>query len=106
MVRTRHTKGDELIFVEPDSVLLPGDIVENKLVPTMPTPTRAPKVGWRSWTRLSRCIRATWFRIMVSWETSRLSAGERSFLADLQQRALELKRGGTPVGDAGAAVDD
>jgi hypothetical protein len=26
---------------------------------------------------------------------------ERSFLADLQQRALELKRGGTPAEDAG-----
>jgi glyoxylase-like metal-dependent hydrolase (beta-lactamase superfamily II) len=31
-----HTHGDELTFVEPDSVLLPGDIVESKLVPSMP----------------------------------------------------------------------
>src|SRR5712691_510524 len=28
-----HTKGDELIFVEPDSTLIPGDIVQDKLVP-------------------------------------------------------------------------
>src|ERR1700730_4411253 len=40
-----HTAGDELIFVEPDSVLLPGDIVENKLVPTMPNADASPK-GW------------------------------------------------------------
>src|ERR1700676_3754032 len=31
-----HTRGDELTFVEQDSVLLPGDIVENRLVPSMP----------------------------------------------------------------------
>ena len=31
-----HTKGDELIMVEPDSALISGDIVENKLVPSMP----------------------------------------------------------------------
>jgi glyoxylase-like metal-dependent hydrolase (beta-lactamase superfamily II) len=40
-----HTKGDELIFVEPDSVLLPGDIVENKLPPMMPSPDSSVK-GW------------------------------------------------------------
>ena len=36
-----HTQGDELIFVEPDSVLISGDIVQDKIVPNMPTPTRA-----------------------------------------------------------------
>src|SRR5437016_4852951 len=28
-----HTKGDELIFVEPDLTLIPGDIVQDKIVP-------------------------------------------------------------------------
>src|SRR5579864_1728253 len=28
-----HTKGDELIFVEQDSTLIPGDIVQDKIVP-------------------------------------------------------------------------
>jgi len=36
-----HTKGDMLIFVEEDSVLLPGDIVEKNLFPIMPMKTRA-----------------------------------------------------------------
>src|SRR5579863_8772860 len=30
-----HTLGDEIIFVEPDSVLIPGDIVQDKIVPNM-----------------------------------------------------------------------
>src|SRR5262249_40357440 len=40
-----HTKGDELIFVEEDGVLIPGDIVQNKLVPNMPNEDASPK-GW------------------------------------------------------------
>jgi glyoxylase-like metal-dependent hydrolase (beta-lactamase superfamily II) len=31
-----HTQGDMLIFVEEDSVLLPGDVVESRLFPIMP----------------------------------------------------------------------
>ena len=31
-----HTQGDELIMVEPDSLLLSGDIVQDKIVPNMP----------------------------------------------------------------------
>ena len=40
-----HTKGDELIFVPEDSVLIPGDIVQNKLVPNMPNED-ASVTGW------------------------------------------------------------
>jgi len=28
-----HTKGDELIFVEPDRTLVSGDVVQNKIIP-------------------------------------------------------------------------
>jgi glyoxylase-like metal-dependent hydrolase (beta-lactamase superfamily II) len=30
-----HTKGDELIFVEPDRTLISGDVVQNKAVPNI-----------------------------------------------------------------------
>src|SRR5215467_1721739 len=40
-----HTQGDELIFVEQDSVLIPGDIVQNKLIPNMPN-GNASVQGW------------------------------------------------------------
>ena len=39
-----HTQGDMLIFVEEDSVLLPGDIVESKLFPIMPE--ESTMKGW------------------------------------------------------------
>src|ERR1700722_10006666 len=30
-----HTKGDELTFVDPDRTLIPGDVVQNKVVPNI-----------------------------------------------------------------------
>ena len=42
-----HTKGDELIFVEEDSVLIPGDIVQKDIFPIMPNADASVK-GWLS----------------------------------------------------------
>jgi glyoxylase-like metal-dependent hydrolase (beta-lactamase superfamily II) len=96
-----HTAGDELIFVEPDSVLLPGDIVENKLVPTMPNADASPK----GWLAILDKIEPLKPRFIVP-DHGRLGDGaliakERAFLLELQNRALELKRQGIPVEDAG-----
>ena len=30
-----HTKGDELVFVDPDRTLISGDVVQNKVVPNI-----------------------------------------------------------------------
>lgn len=30
-----HTKGDQLMFVEPDRTLISGDVVQNKVVPSI-----------------------------------------------------------------------
>jgi glyoxylase-like metal-dependent hydrolase (beta-lactamase superfamily II) len=40
-----HTKGDELIFVEPDSTLIAGDIVQDKIVPRVNRGEGTPQ-GW------------------------------------------------------------
>ena len=96
-----HTAGDELIFVEPDSVLLPGDIVENKLVPTMPNADASP----RGWLAILDKIEPLKPRFIVPDHgplgDGSLIAKERAFLLALQNRALELKRQGVPVEDAG-----
>ena len=42
-----HTKGDELTFVEEDSVLIPGDIVQKDIFPIMPNADASVK-GWLS----------------------------------------------------------
>ena len=96
-----HTAGDELIFVEPDSVLLPGDIVENKLVPTMPNADASLK-GWLATLDKIEPLKP---RFIVpdhgTLGDGSLIAKERAFLFDIQSRALELKRQGVPVEDAG-----
>lgn len=99
-----HTKGDELIFVEPDRVLIPGDIVQNRLVPNMPNEDSSAK-GWLAILDQLAPLQA---RLVVpdhgELGDGSLIAKERAFLTDLRQRALEMKRQGTPVDQAGKTL--
>lgn len=101
-----HTAGDELIFIEQDSVLLPGDIVENKLVPTMPNAQASAK-GWLATLDKIAPLKP---RYIVPDHgplgDGSLIAKERAFLLELQSRAIELKRKGVPVEDAGKQMVD
>ena len=96
-----HTKGDELIFVPEDSVLIPGDIVQNKLVPNMPNEDASVK-GWLSILDQLEPLKP---RYVVpdhgALGDGSLIGKERAFLIDVQTRALELKRQGTSVEEAG-----
>ncbi len=96
-----HTRGDELIFVEPDSALLSGDVVMSKLIPNMPTPDANPK----NWLTILDKIVPLHPRYVIPDHGELGDASmidqERAFLLDLQKRALELKRQGTSVDDAG-----
>lgn len=96
-----HTQGDEMIFVEPDSVLIPGDIVQNKLVPNMPDADASAK----GWIAILDRLEPLKPRLIVpdhgALGDGSLIAKERAFLVDLQTRALALKRQGTPVEEAG-----
>lgn len=99
-----HTKGDELIFVETDSVLLPGDIVENKLPPMMPSPDSSVK----GWLANLEAVEPLHPRYVVP-DHGQLGDGsligkERAFLLDLQSRALELKHQGVSVDDAAKQI--
>ncbi|HEY2014983.1 MAG TPA: hypothetical protein VGH38_15855, partial [Bryobacteraceae bacterium] len=96
-----HTRGDELTFVEPDSVLLPGDIVENKLVPGMPN-ADSSVTGWLAILDKLEPLKP---RFIVpdhgALGDGSLIAKEKAFLSALQSRALDLKRQGTSVDEAG-----
>ena len=96
-----HTKGDELIFVPEDSVLIPGDIVQNKLVPNMPNEDASVK-GWLSVLDQLAPLKP---RFVVpdhgALGDGSLIGKERAFLLDVQKRAQELKRQGTSVEEAG-----
>ncbi|HYL39356.1 MAG TPA: MBL fold metallo-hydrolase [Bryobacteraceae bacterium] len=100
-----HTQGDELIFIEPDSTLLSGDIVENKLVPSMPNADSSAK-GWLS---ILDKLEPLQPRYVVpdhgALGDGSLIAKERAFLQQLQTRALELKRQGVSVEDAGKQLE-
>ena len=101
-----HTLGDELIDVEPDNALIPGDIVQSKLVPNMPNEDASVK-GWLAILDKLADLKP---RFIVpdhgALGDGSLIAQERAFLADLQKRALELKRQGASVEDAGKKLTD
>ncbi len=99
-----HTRGDELIFIPEDSVLISGDIVQNKLVPNMPNADASPK----SWIEILDKLEALKPRFIVpdhgALGDGSLIGKERAFLVDLQTRARDLKRQGISVEEAGPRV--
>jgi glyoxylase-like metal-dependent hydrolase (beta-lactamase superfamily II) len=100
-----HTQGDMLIFVEEDSVLLPGDIVESKLFPIMPEESTM-----KGWIAVLDKLEPLKPKLIVP-DHGELGDGsligkERSMLAELQGRALELKREGKSAEEAGKLLTD
>jgi glyoxylase-like metal-dependent hydrolase (beta-lactamase superfamily II) len=99
-----HTQGDELIFVEQDSVLIPGDIVQDKIVPNMPNADASVK----NWLAILDQLEPLHPRYVVpdhgALGDGSLIAKERAFLIDLQNRSLELKRQGKSADQAATTV--
>ena len=99
-----HTQGDELIFVEQDSVLIPGDIVQDKIVPSMPSPDSSVK----NWLAILDQVELLKPRFVVpdhgALGDGSLIAKERAFLLEMQTRALELKRQGKSADEAASIV--
>jgi glyoxylase-like metal-dependent hydrolase (beta-lactamase superfamily II) len=95
-----HTQGDMLIFVEEDSVLLPGDIVESKLFPIMPEES-----SMKGWIAVLEKLEPMKPKLVVpdhgELGDGSLIAKERAMLAELQGRALDLKREGKSADEAG-----
>jgi glyoxylase-like metal-dependent hydrolase (beta-lactamase superfamily II) len=100
-----HTKGDELIFVEEDSVLMPGDIVQKTIFPIMPDADATIK-GWLA--NLDQ-LDAMHPRIILTdhgdaiLDASEINREREYFLA-LQARASELKRKGVSAEEAGKTI--
>lgn len=101
-----HTKGDELIFVEEDSVLLPGDIVQSQLFPILPNEDATMK----GWLAILDKLEPLNPRVVVPDHgvlgDGSLIAKQRMFLKEIQGRALELKRQGVSVEDAGRQMTE
>jgi glyoxylase-like metal-dependent hydrolase (beta-lactamase superfamily II) len=96
-----HTRGDEMIFVKEDSVLISGDIVQDKLVPNMPNEEASPKNWIAILDKLEPMKPKIVFPDHGAMGDASLIGKEKAFLVDVQTRALELKRKGVSADDAG-----
>jgi glyoxylase-like metal-dependent hydrolase (beta-lactamase superfamily II) len=91
-----HTKGDELTFVEPDRTLVSGDVVQNKVVPSIFRDGGTPS----SWLAVLDKV-ATLNALHVLPDHS--APGDGSMVA--RNSALELKKNGVAVDDAGKRLE-
>jgi glyoxylase-like metal-dependent hydrolase (beta-lactamase superfamily II) len=96
-----HTKGDELIFVEPDRTLISGDVVQNKVIPNIYGDGGTPA----SWLAvLDRIAGLNALHVLPDHSApgdGSLVSAERAFISDLRTRALALKQQGVSADDAG-----
>jgi glyoxylase-like metal-dependent hydrolase (beta-lactamase superfamily II) len=99
-----HTKGDLVVFVEPDRTLVSGDLVQNKVVPNIAADGGTPS-SWLA--ALDKLAQLNVRQVLPDHSPvgdGSLIAGERSFISDLRTRALALKRSGVSAADAGTRL--
>ena len=99
-----HTKGDELVDVEPDSTLISGDVVQNKVAPNLPDDSASMK----GWVVILGELRSTaWQHILPDHSPpgdGSLIASDYDFSSRLESRAIELKRQGKSADEAGQTL--
>jgi len=95
-----HTAGDELIFVEPDRALITGDIVQNKVVPSV----ASSGGSFASWLTVLDKLVALQPRVVIPTHSkvgeASLITSEAAFIRDMQGRAAALKRSGASAAEA------
>src|SRR6266571_7620805 len=99
-----HTKGDELIFVEPDRTLISGDVVQNKTMPNIFGDGGTPA----SWLAVLEKVAALNAAHVLPDHSApgdgSLVAEELNLISEIRTRALVLKRQGVSPDDAGKQV--
>jgi glyoxylase-like metal-dependent hydrolase (beta-lactamase superfamily II) len=99
-----HTRGDEIIFVPEDGVLLPGDVVQNQISPNLSCSSCSP----RQWIAVLDQVAPLKPRLIVpdhgGMGGDELIAQERAFLADLQARAMALRAQGQSAAQAARTI--
>jgi glyoxylase-like metal-dependent hydrolase (beta-lactamase superfamily II) len=99
-----HTRGDAEILVEEDSVLITGDVVQNKVGPGF----AAAGVGPKMWIAAIDVLAPLKPKLILPDHSSpgdgSLIGKEREFLQVLDDRAHALKAEGRPAPEAGAII--
>ncbi len=99
-----HTKGDELIFIEPDRTLISGDVVQNKVVPNIYGDGGTP-ASWLAVLEKTSALNP--LHVLPDHSApgdGSLVARERAFIADLRTRAIALKARGMSAQAAGTQL--
>jgi glyoxylase-like metal-dependent hydrolase (beta-lactamase superfamily II) len=95
-----HTASDELILVEPDRALITGDIVQNKVVPSV----ASSGGSFASWLTVLDKLGPLEPRIVIPTHSkvgdASLITSEAAFIRDMRRRTAELKRSGTSAAEA------
>jgi len=99
-----HTKGDELVFVDPDKTLISGDVVQNKVGPYI-YGEGGTAASWIAAVDEAAKLGAQ----HVLPDHSPIGDGslvdqERSFLAEIRDRAFALERRGESADEAGQQI--
>lgn len=101
-----HTASDELIFVEPDSALITGDIVQNKVVPGV----ASSGGSFASWVTVLDKLVPLRPRIVIPTHSkvgdASLITAEAAFIRDMQSRTAALKRSGVSAAQAAMQLTD
>jgi glyoxylase-like metal-dependent hydrolase (beta-lactamase superfamily II) len=99
-----HTKGDELIFVEPDQTLISGDVVQNKTMPNISDSGGTPSTWLAVLDKIAALNAAHVLPDHSAPGDGSLVGAERNLISEIRTRALALKRQGMSVDDAGKQV--
>jgi len=95
-----HTASDELILVDPDRALITGDIVQNKVVPSV----ASTGGSFSSWLTVLDKLVPLQPRIVIPTHSkvgdASLITSEAAFIRDMQGRAAVLKRSGVSAAEA------
>jgi glyoxylase-like metal-dependent hydrolase (beta-lactamase superfamily II) len=100
-----HTRGDEEVLVPEDSVLVTGDVVQNRVGPNL----TADGVGPRAWIETVEALRPLNPKLVVPDHSDPgpgvpMIEAQIEFLKALDDRAHTLKAQGVPVAQAGATI--
>jgi glyoxylase-like metal-dependent hydrolase (beta-lactamase superfamily II) len=99
-----HTEGDEIVFVPEDSLMLPGDVVQDRISPNFTCDACSP----RQWIAVIDQLAPLKPRLVApdhgDLGDGSLIGKERAFLVDLQDRAMALKREGKTADEAGKII--
>jgi glyoxylase-like metal-dependent hydrolase (beta-lactamase superfamily II) len=101
-----HTKGDQLIFVEPDRTLISGDVVQNKVVPGIFRDGGTPSSWLAVLDKIAQLNAAHVLPTHSAVGTGALVGMEKQFITDLRRSALEMKSKGVSAEDAGKQLSE